>query len=149
MALCGPSGKVPTKISDTYLNKIERVTADVRLQVLLIIKKVARRDRAPHMVTRMLSVKLIEERGGIPQGPGECPRPIWAQVRELAVQMDHLAEMIKWNRRLANDVLAGRVHIHLAIMNMLGARGYYDGEFGVLRYQVDVWAQKRIDPRKQ
>jgi len=28
---------------------------------------------------------------------------------------------------------------------MLSERGYYDGKFGALRYEADVWAQKRID----
>jgi hypothetical protein len=30
-------------------------------------------------------------------------------------------------------------------MTMLRERGYYDGEFDALRYQADVWVQKRID----
>jgi hypothetical protein len=100
----------------------------------------------PRMVTRLLSVKLLEERGGLPQGPGELPRPDFARVREIAVQMERLAEMIEWDRALAHTVLSGHTPIHKAIMIMLNERGYYEGEFGALRYQGDVWVQKRIDP---
>ncbi|MGO9594648.1 MAG: hypothetical protein ACLQFF_06795 [Steroidobacteraceae bacterium] len=114
-------------------------------QVQQIIKKAARRDRSPRMIRRLLSVKLLEERGGLPQGPGESPRPIWAQVRELAVQLERLAEMIERDRPLDDSVLTGRTLIHKAIMINLSERGYCECEFGALRYQGDVWVQQRID----
>src|ERR1700688_1865812 len=98
------------------------------------------------MVRRLLSVKILEERGGLPQGPHEPPRPVWAQVREIAVQMERLAEMIEWDARMAEDVIAGRMPLHKSIMIMLNERGYYEGEFGALRYHGDVWVQERIDP---
>ena len=90
-------------------------------------------------------VKLLEERGGLPQGPAELPRPVWAQVHEVAVQMERLAEMIEWDRALADEVRTGHTPVHKAIMIMLNERGYYEGEFGALRYQGDVWVQQRID----
>ena len=119
---------------------------NIGAQVQKIIRTVARLDRSPRMVRRLLSVKLLEERGGLPQGPGEPPRPDFARVREISVQMERLAEMIEWDRQLADAVLTGDTPIHKAIMIMLNERGYYDGEFGALRYQGDVWVQERIDP---
>jgi hypothetical protein len=119
---------------------------DITDQVQQIIRKAARRDPPPRMVRRLLSVRLLEERGGLPQGPGEPPRPDFARVREIAVQMERLAEMIEWDRALADAVLTGHTPIHKAIMIMLNERGYYDGEFGALRYQADVWVQERLDP---
>jgi hypothetical protein len=113
-----------------------------------IIRKAGPRDRCPPMVRRLLSVKLLEERGGVPQGPGEPPRRVWAQVRELAVQLEHLADMIEWDSPLADSVLTGRTSIHKAIMINLSERGYYEGEFGALRYQGDVWVQQRIDAKE-
>jgi hypothetical protein len=119
---------------------------DMANQVQQLICKAARRDRSPRMVRRLLSVKLLEERGGLPQGPGELPRPDFARVREIAVQMERLAEMIEWDRHMANAVLTDHMPIHKAIMIMLNERGYYEGEFGALRYLADVWVQARIDP---
>ena len=84
-------------------------------QVQQIIRN-ARRDRSPRTVRRLLSVRLLEERGGLPQGPDEPPRPVWAQVRELAVQLERLAEMIERDRSLADSLLTGRTPIHKAIM---------------------------------
>jgi hypothetical protein len=60
--------------------------------------------------------------------------------------LERLAELIKWDRDLAEAVLEGRIPAHLATMIMLEERGYYRGEFGALLYQVDVWIQQRIDP---
>ena len=118
---------------------------DITDQVQQIIRTATRRDRSPRMVRRLLSVRLLEERGGLPQGPDEPPRPGWAQVRELVVQLEQLADMIEWDRPLADAVLTGHMPIHKAIMIMLNERGYYEGEFGALRYQGDVWVQERID----
>ena len=118
---------------------------DITDQVQQIIRTATRRDRSPRMVRRLLSARLLEERGGLPQGPDEPPRPGWAQVRELVVQLEQLADMIEWDRPLADAVLTGHMPIHKAIMIMLNERGYYEGEFGALRYQGDVWVQERID----
>ena len=74
-------------------------------QVQQIIRKLAQRDRSPHMIRFLLKVKLLEERGGLPQDTGEPPRPVWAQVRELDVQLEQLSEMIAWNRPMAIAVL--------------------------------------------
>jgi hypothetical protein len=118
----------------------------ITAQVQQIIRKAAQHDRFPRMVRRLLSVKLLEERGGLPQAPGERPRPDFARVREISVQMERLAEMIEWDRPMADAVLTGHTPIHKAIMIMLNERGNYEGEFGALRYQGDVWVQERIDP---
>jgi len=61
------------------------------------------------------------------------------------VQLERLAKMIEGDRSLADSVLTGRTPIHKAIMINLSERGYYEGEFGALRYQGDVWVQQRID----
>jgi hypothetical protein len=83
------------------------VTANggIAAQVQQIIRKAARPDRSPCMVRFLLKVKLLEERGGLRQELGEPPRPVWAQVREIAVQLERLAEMIDWNRSIAQGVL--------------------------------------------
>jgi hypothetical protein len=46
-------------------------------------------------------------------------------------------------------LLTGHTPIHKAITIMLNERSYYEGEFGTLRYQEDVWVQERIDPMEE
>jgi hypothetical protein len=123
------------------------VTANggIAAQVQQIFRKATRRDRSPRMVRFLLTVTLLEDRGGLPQGTGEPPRPVWAQVREIAVPLERLGEMIEWNRPLADAVLAGQIQAHRAIMMMLRQRGYYRGKFEALRYQGDQWVRRRID----
>lgn len=117
----------------------------IAAQVQQIFRKATRRDRSPRMVRFLLTVTLLEDRGGLPQGTGEPPRPVWAQVREIAVPLERLGEMIEWNRPLADAVLAGQIQAHRAIMMMLRQRGYYRGKFEALRYQGDQWVRRRID----
>jgi hypothetical protein len=67
-------------------------------------------------------------------------------VGEIGHQFERLAELFRWDRDLAECVLEGRMAAHVACMVMFQERGYYNGEFGALRYQLDAMVQRRIDP---
>ena len=54
--------------------------------------------------------------------------------------------MTEWELDMAEDVFAGRRPLHKCVMIMRNERGEYDGQFGRLRYEIDVWVQQRIDP---
>jgi transcriptional regulator with XRE-family HTH domain len=109
------------------------------------IAKVRPRIR-PRVLLVMGRSRLLAERGGLPPARGDEPRPPWRRVQELSWRLDQLAEMIRWDPEMFNDVAAGRIPVHKAIMIMTQERGGYAGAFGHLRYRVDAWIQERLDP---
>jgi hypothetical protein len=111
-----------------------------------VIAHAKRTDIPPKGLRLLRMSRLLRECGGWPQGPGELPRSDADRVLEIRTQLERLAEVIAWDRDLAEAVLDGTVPAHVATMIMREERGYYRGEFGALRYQVDVWVQRRIDP---
>jgi hypothetical protein len=98
----------------------------------------------PRTASFMCGVKLLKERGGLPQAPGEPLRPDYMRVREIDVQLDYLSEMIPWDPNLAQATLFC-LSLRTAIMLMKQERGYYEGPFGKLRYEADMLVQRRID----
>ena len=111
-----------------------------------ILTKARRTDLSPGALRRLRLAQLLNERGGLPPRVGDWPRSSEDRVLEIRAQLERLAELIQWDRDSADAVAAGRQPLHKATMIMFEARGFYSGEFGALRYQVDVWVQQRIDP---
>jgi hypothetical protein len=69
---------------------------------------------------------------------GERPRPPEWQVRELAVQMEQLAEMIEWDDYLADAVRTGHVPIHRAIMTRATSAAIENRSGIAHRFVIDV-----------
>jgi transcriptional regulator with XRE-family HTH domain len=111
------------------------------------LRKVRPRIR-PRVLLVMGRSRLLAERGGLPPESGDDLRPPWRRVQELRWRLDQLAEMIRWDPQMFDDVAAGRIPVHTAIMMMTQERGGYAGAFGHLRYRVDAWIQQRLDPNE-
>jgi hypothetical protein len=113
----------------------------------VVVRKAIAKVR-PRIRPRVLQVMgrscLLAECGGLPPEPGGELRPPWQRVQELRWRLEQLAEMIRWDPELFNDVAAGRVPVHKAIMILTQERGGYAGAFGHLRYRVDAWIWERI-----
>jgi hypothetical protein len=89
---------------------------------------------------------LLRERGGLPPKPGERARSVEDRVRELRWQASRFAEIIAWDRDIAEDIVDGNALFHLEVMSMRLYTGQYDAEDGDDLYEVDKWVQQRIDP---
>jgi hypothetical protein len=89
---------------------------------------------------------ILDQMGELPPRPGDKPRSDRDRVTELRWHCERFAEILAWDRGMADRVFYGKDHLRLVVMMMRSETGRYEGAYGRLLHWVDALAMKRIDP---